>query len=193
MKQRLLTAERFGHNTGDPWRWRPAQGTDIQAIVDLIGRNYEVDGAGITDINPVEGSRNLMFAIVNQMYAPKKELISVAELVDGKEIVAFTWAVRDIRQPWSTEEMVVPKLLSVELTMSNRCKTALCVQAMLMWERWAQVCEIKTISSSTMRLDWEPLMKLHAAMDYTVRGSNAYKRMSTVKFEQATGSIILPR
>jgi hypothetical protein len=193
MKKKLLTAERFGHNTGDPWRWRAATGADIQAIVALIGRNYEIDGAGITDINPVEGSRNLMFAIVNQMYAPKKELISVAELVDGKEIVAFTWAQRDIRNPWSTEEMVVPRLLSVELTMSGRCKTALCVQAMLMWERWAQVCEIRTISSSTMRLDWEPLMKLHAALDYTVRGSNAFKRMNTVKFEQETGSIILPR
>ena len=120
-------------------------------------------------------------------------MISVAELVDGKEIGAFTWAVRDIRQPWSVEEMIVPKLLSVELTLSGRCRTALCVQAMLMWERWAQVCEIKTISSSTMRLDWAPLMKLHKAMDYTVRGSNAFKRMNTVKFEQSTGSIILPR
>ena len=193
MKRRLLTAERFGHNTGDPWRWRAATGADVQAIVALVGKNYEVDGAGVTDINPVEGSRNLMLAIVNQMYAPKKELISVAELVDSKEIVAFTWAVRDIRQPWSVEEMIVPKLLSVELTLSGRCRTALCVQAMLMWERWAQVCEIKTISSSTMRLDWAPLMKLHKAMDYTVRGSNAFKRMNTVKFEQSTGSIILPR
>jgi hypothetical protein len=193
MKRKLLTAERFGHNTGDPWRWRAATGSDIEAIVALVGRNYEADGMGVSDINPVEGSRNLMFAVVNQMYAPKKELISVAVLQDTGEIVAFTWAQRDIRHAWSTEEMVVPKLLSVELTLSQRCRTALCVQAMLMWERWAQVCEIKTISSSSMRLDWEPLMKLHAAMDYTVRGSNAFKRMSTVKFEQSTGSIILPR
>jgi len=193
MKRTVLTAERFGHNTGDPWRWRAATGADIQAIVDLIGRNYEVDGAGITDINPVEGSRNLMFAIVNQMYAPKKELISVAVLPDTGEIVAFTWAQRDVRQPWSTEEMIVPKLLSVELTLSGRCRTALCVQAMLMWERWAQVCEIKTISSSSMRQDWEPLMRIHERMGYTVRGSNAYKRMATVRFEAETGAIILPR
>jgi hypothetical protein len=193
MKRTLLTAERFGHTTGDPWRWRAATGADIQAIVNLVSRNYEADGAGITDINPVEGSRNLMFAVVNQMYAPKKELISVAELPDTKEIVAFTWAQRDVRQPWSVEEMVVPKLLSVELTLSGRCRTALCVQAMLMWERWAQVCEIKTISSSSMRQDWQPLMRIHERMGYTVRGSNAYKRMNTVSFEPATGSIILPR
>lgn len=188
----MITAERFGHTTGDPWRWRPATGSDIQGIVDLIARNYEADGLGLSDINPVEGSRNLMFAVVNQMYAPKKELISVAELTDTKEIVAFTWAQRDIRLPWSVEEMVVPKLLSVELTLSSRCRTALCVQGMLMWERWAQVCEIKTISSSSMRLDWAPLMRLHSAMGYTVRGSNAYKRMNTVNFDTA-GTIILPR
>jgi hypothetical protein len=193
MKKKQIAADTFAHNTGDPWRWRGATGSDIQAIVDLVARNYESDGAGITDINPVEGSRNLMFAVVNQMYAPKKELISVAELTDTKEIVAFTWAQRDIRHPWSTEEMAVPKLLSVELSLSTRCRMALCVQAMLMWERWAQVCEIKAISSSTMRTDWQPLMQLHQRMGYTVRGSNAYKRMATVRFEADTGAIILPR
>jgi hypothetical protein len=193
MKRHLLTADRFGHTTGDPWRWRAATGADIEAIVALVGRNYEADGTGLTDINPVEGSRNLMFAVVNQMYAPKKELISVAELVDGKEIVAFTWAQRDIRQPWSVEEMIVPKLLSVELTLSQRCRTALCVQAMMMWERWAQVCDIKSINSSSIRKDWAPLMRLHEAMGYTVRGSNAFKRMNIIKFEPETSSIILPR
>ena len=191
MKKSIQTS-RFVHTAGDPWRWRAATGDDVQAIVDLVGRNYEVDAAGITDINPVEGSRNLMHAIVNQMYNPKKELISVARTRGDDTLLAVTWAQRDIRQPWSTEEMAVPKILSIELGLSMRCRMALAVQAMSMWERWAQVCDIKCINSSNMRLDWQPFMRLHQSMGYTVRGSVAFKRMNHVQIQPETSRIILP-
>lgn len=190
MKQHYLTPEYFGHRDTDPWRWRAATGADIQAIVDLVALNYEQDGLGISQINPVEGSRNVMHAIVNQMYNPKAELISVAQHPEGA-LVAFTWAQRDIRQPWSTDEMIVPKLLSVDLRLNVRCRTALCLQAMMMWERWAQICEVKSINSSNMREDWQPLMHLHACMGYTVRGSQAFKRLNTIMMDQ-TSRIILP-
>jgi hypothetical protein len=192
MKKDYIKPEYFSHQATDPWRWRGATGEDIQAIVDLVGRNYEVDGYGITDINPVEGSRNLMFAVINQMYNPKKELISVARHKEDDTLLAFTWAQRDIRHPWSTEEMIVPRMLSVELSLSNRCRTALCIQIMLMWERWAQVCDVKSINSNSMRHDWQPLMRLHKAMDYDVRGSMAFKRLNHVVLQPETSRIILP-
>lgn len=184
--------QKYRHRPEDPWRWRAAQGPDIPVIIDLIMRNYEQDGTGVTDINPVEGSRNLMFAIVNQMYSPKKEMITVAEFTEDKTILAFTWCQRDVRQPWSTEEMIVPKLLSVDLGLTARCRMALCVQAMLTWERWAQICKVSTINSSSMRHDWQAFMHLHELMGYDVRGSMAFKRLNTVNFEPETSRIILP-
>lgn len=192
MRNDYLRPEYFGHTVADPWRWRAAQGPDVEAIIDLVMRNFEQDGINITDINAVEGSRNLMHAIVNQMYAPKQELISVARLTDGDDLVAFTWAMRGQRHPWSTEEMIMPRMLSVELAMTARCRTALCIQAMTMWERWAQACEIKCIASNNMRHDWRTLMRLHEAMGYSVRGSMAFKRLNTVNFSPDTGRIILP-
>lgn len=185
-------SRRYAHNTGDPWRWRAAQGPDIPAIVDLIFKNYQQDGQGVAEIDAVEGSRNLMFAIVNQMYNPKKEMITVAQSVEDNTILAFTWCQRDVRQPWSTEEMIVPKLLSVDLGMTARCRLALCVQAMLTWERWAQVCKVAAINSSSMRHDWQSFMHLHERMGYTVRGSQAFKRVSTVTIHSETNRIVLP-
>jgi hypothetical protein len=185
-------SNKYSHTVADPWRWRAAQGPDIPAIVDLIVKNYEQDGTGIAEINAVEGSRNLMFAIVNQMYNPKKEMITVAELTEDKTILAFTWCQRDVRQPWSTEEMIVPKLLSVDLGMTARCRMALCVQGMLTWERWAQVCKVAAINSSSMRRDWQSFMHLHERMGYTVRGSQAFKRVNTVTIHSETNRIILP-
>lgn len=192
MRNEYLKPEYFGHQVADPWRWRAAQGTDVEDIVALVLRNFEADGSGITDINVVEGSRNLMHAIINQLYAPKQELISVARLTDGADLVAFTWAVRGQRHPWSTEEMITPKLLSVQLDLTVRCRTALCIQAMQMWERWAAACEVKCIASNNMRQDWQTLMRLHESLGYDVRGSMAFKRLSTLNFSPDTGRIILP-
>lgn len=184
--------DRWRHTPADPWRWRAAQGPDVPGIVDLVLRNYEQDGAGIAEINPVEGSRNLMHAIVNQMYNPKQEMITVAVDTDDDTILAFTWCQRDVRQPWSTEEMIVPKLLSVDLGMTARCRTALCVQAMFTWERWAHVCKVACINSSSMRQDWQAFMHLHERMDYTVRGSQAFKRLNNLTINPDTNRIILP-
>lgn len=184
--------EKYRHTKGDPWRWTNATGQDIQDIVDLCMRTASKETKGITECNPVEGSRNLMYTIVDQMYAPKSAMISVCRLVDTNELVAINWCGRGVRQVWSTEEMVVPKHLSIDDSLTKRCRIALCVQAMTQWERWAQIIELKLINSSSMRDNWKGFMHIHEKMGYTVRGSNAFKRLVEVKMETETGRIILP-
>ena len=192
MKQHsYIRPEYFNHCERDPWRWRGATGNDVEAIIALIDRYFAQDNTGIP-VQPLEGARNLMHAIVNQMYDPKTELLSVAYLTETGEIIAVNWAQRNLRMPWSTEEMIQPKFLSVNQDLTARIRVALCVQAMLMWERWAQVCEIKNINSNSMRKEWSALMGLHEAMGYVVRGSQAFKRLSIVNLQQETSKIILP-
>lgn len=192
----MIDPIRFRHRATDPWRWQAATGPDVPDMVDLVQRNYELDAVGQVEINPVEGSRNLMFAIVNQMYNPRTDLVSVARRTEDDRLLAVTWATRGVRNPWSTEEMVVPKILSLELGLSVRTRTALAVQGMLLWERWARVCEIACISSCTTRQDWQGYMHLHAQMGYDVRGSIAVKRLSTITYQVDDnlqgGRIIVP-
>ena len=190
--KKTLDPTNYKHVSTDPWRWRAASGPDVPAIVQLVIDNYTTDVETFLPIHAVELSRNVMFAIVNQMYNPKKELISVAVHEASEQIVAFTWAQRDIRNPWSVEEMIAPKMLSIDLRLNTHVRVALCIQAIIMWERWAQVCEIPVINSNTLRKEWTALMRLHTLMGYQVRGSIAFKRLNTINIEQETGRIILP-
>jgi hypothetical protein len=58
-----------------------------------------------------------------------------------------------------------------------------------MWEIWTRACKINIIFSSTIRESQDPFMRLHERAGYTVRGSCAYKRMSNIKIDPASGKV----
>jgi len=186
-----MTLLKLRHTAQDPWRWRPAQPPDIPGIVDLVTAFSGADSQGITEVNPVEGSRNVMHAVVNQTYNPKSEMISVATLGDG-EIIAFNWAQRDLRLTWSTEEYVFSRFMSIHSGLTGRIRMALAVQSILQYERWAQVNKIPLVISTSMRQDWQTLMRIHQRLGWTTRGSTAYKRMNLLDIDSTTNKIILP-
>jgi len=51
----------------------------------------------------------------------------------------------------------------------------------VLWETWARECSVPVICSTTMRRDQEGFLELHRKLGYDVRGSFAYKRVSTVQ------------
>lgn len=181
----MLNPDRFIHTQRDAWRWAPALPADVQAIVDLVFTEYAQDAKHIWNIDPVEGGRNLMHAIVNQMYNPTTEFVSVCRRTVDDKIIAFTWAKRDQRQVFSREEMIGPQFASIDLSLSARSRVTIVFQMMRLWEKWAEVCEIKLIASSNIRADWENLMFLHSCAGYLVRGTLAWKRLSmkTIKID----------
>jgi len=174
--------EQYSHTTADSWRWRPAAGSDVDALVRLsfeqIG--HEVDD--IYTIDLIELGRNMLLSIVNQFYNPKKELFSLAADVDTGEIIAYTWAERGQYVPWSTEECIVIRMSQVAPHISNRKKLFLLAQQIRMWEVWAAACGIKIIVSATIRAKHDAFLRLHEQAGYTIKGSSAYKRLSTATF-----------
>ena len=175
--------EDYAHTTADTWRWRPAAGTDVEAITDLSLVHFRAETEGVFENSPVEGSRRITHAVVNQFFNPKMELISVAQSTLHQGIVAFTWAERGHRVPWSSEELITIMIAHVDMSLSARDRVFLCAQMMRMWEIWAEACEVKIINSSTMREDQTAFLNLHRSAGYTVRGSTAYKRLNQVTFE----------
>jgi hypothetical protein len=173
-----MSIDRFRYSEQDPWTWAPAQPQDVEDIIGLVFTNYGPDAKNIFAVEPVEGSRNLMHAIVNQSYAPKSEFISVCREKTTRKMLAFTWAIRDQRMPFTCEEMIVTKFASVDLKISSIRRTRLIFQIFRLWERWADVCEIKIIASCSILANWENMMYLHSCAGYLVRGSNAFKRLS---------------
>jgi hypothetical protein len=183
MKQvKNIDLEQYAHTTADSWRWRPAAGSDIEALVKL---SFEQIGHEVDDIYTIdllELGRNMLLSIVNQFYNPKKELFSVACDVDTGEIIAYSWADRGQTVPWSTEETIGIRMCQVAPHISARKKLFLLAQQIRMWEIWATACNVKIIVSATTRRNQEAFLRLHESAGYTVKGSSAYKRLNTATF-----------
>ena len=175
----------YAHSTADVWRWRPAAGTDVEAITDLALIYAGHESEGIFTYDNVEFSRKITHAVVNQFFNPKMELVSVAQSTVHSGIVAFTWAQRGHHVPWSAEEMIAVMMAHLDGSLSPRDRIFLCAQQMRMWEIWAEACDVKIINSSTMRDNQKAFLELHRSAGYTVRGSTAYKRLNKVSFEIA--------
>ena len=186
-----MNIDRFRYKDQDPWTWQPAQPNDVESSVNLMWDSYKQDATNLWPIDPIEGSRNLMHAIVNQTYAPKAEFITVCRDKTTNKLLGWTWATRNERMAFSREEMIMPKFASVDLSISPLVRTRLIFQMFRLWERWADVCEVKLISSSSVRMDWENMMYLHSMAGYHVRGSIAWKRLSmkTIKLDDPIFSI----
>jgi hypothetical protein len=172
----------YAHTIADPWRWRPAAGPDTEAITDMAQSHFGLETDQIFTNEPIEYSRNVLLATVNQFYNPLKELISVATHTETGQLLAYTWAMRGQYAPWSTEEMVAVRIAHCNMRLSARGRIHLLAQMIRMWETWARACEIKIICSSTVRGDQTAFMHLHERAGYSVRGSIAYKRLSVATF-----------
>ena len=184
MKQAKHTSlAQYAHTEADPWRWRPAAGPDTEAITAMAQSYFGAETDRIFENDPIEYSRNVLLATVNQFYNPKRELISVATHTETGQILAYTWCVRGQYSPWSTEEMVAVKIAHVNLKLGTRPRIHLLAQMIRMWETWAQACDIRIINSITVRGDQAAFMHLHRNAGYSVRGSIAYKRLNTATFD----------
>ena len=179
--------ESYSHTTADRWRWRAPTGADTQDITDLALVCFGSETDDFFRNDPIEYSRNIMLATVNQFYNPLSELLSVA--YDGDMLLGYTWAVRGQYSAWSKEEMVTIKIAHVRLDLTQRERVTLLAQMIQMWEIWARACKVNIVFSSTIRDSQDAFMRLHARGGYTVRGSCAYKRLSQIKIDLDTGKV----
>jgi hypothetical protein len=158
--------------------WRPATGLDVAPIVAMAEQHFQTEIDTVFTPDPVAYSRNLTIAVVNQFYLPTTELVSVA-VDNNNNLVAYTWAQSAQRAPWSDDNMVVVKMAHVDLALSSRDRIVLVKDMMRLWEAFAIMSSTPIVCSTTMRRDQEAFLRLHERMGYDVRGSYAYKKVST--------------
>jgi len=156
--------------------WRPAHGGDVPDIVRMAQDHFESEIDQIFTPDPIAYSRNITLAVVQQFYSPLTQLISVAR-TGQDQLVAYTWAERNQRAPWSDDEMVVIKMAHVDLALSTRTRIRLIQDMIDLWETWAALCQVPVICSSTVRGDQAAFLRIHAGRGYDVRGSYAYRRL----------------
>lgn len=159
------------------YAWRPADGRDVEAIVDLAVQGFQCEIDTIFEPDPVAYSRNVTLAIIRQFYGPSSELFSVAR-DESNGLIAYTWAGRNERAPWSDDEMVVVRMAHVDLNLSPRVRVQLIQDMIALWEGFAAFAGVPIICSSTVRGDQAAFLRIHQRAGYDVRGSYAYKRLT---------------
>ena len=160
------------------WQWQPTSGADVSAMVQMAQNHFETEIDQIFQPDPLAYARNLTMATVTQFYNPQAELLRVARENHTDRILAYTWAVRGERTPWSDDEMVFAKMAHVDLSLPPRQRLRLVTGMVLAWETWARECSVPIVCSTTMRRDQSGFLELHRKLGYDVRGSYAYKRLT---------------
>ena len=159
------------------WTWCSTTGSDVPAIVRMAQTHFESEIDTVFTPDPEVYARNLMLATVQQFYNSRAELLRVAREHETDRIMAYTWAIRGQRSPWSDDEMICVRMAHVDLTLPVRQRLRLVTGMIVLWETWAQECSVPVICSTTMRRDQDGFLNTHRRLGYDVRGSYAYKRL----------------
>lgn len=162
------------------YKWRPANGLDVQHIVKMAQDHFQVEIDHIFTPEPTTYARNITLAIIQQFYGPLSTLFSVC-VDDDNQIKAYLWAGRNERAPWSDDEMIVIKMVHLDLSLNARLRIQLIKDMIQIWENWAKLCNVDIICSTTMRKEQDAFLKIHKKQNYDIRGSYAYKRLSTTQ------------
>jgi len=157
--------------------WRLADIADTNDIVGMAQQHFESEIDDIFSPEVPTMLRNVTFAIMNQIYYPGTEMITVCRAADDNKLLAYTWAKSNDRACWSDDPMVCVRMAHVDLSLSARERIKMVKDMMEHWERLAAYSGNKIICSTTMRHDQDAFLKLHARAGYSVRGSYAYKKL----------------
>lgn len=157
--------------------WNLAQIEDITEIVQMAQQHFETEIDQIFTPEVPTMTRNVTFAIMNQIYYPGSEMITVCRDLTSRKLLAYTWAKSGDRAAWSDDAMICVRMAHVDITLSPRLRVSLVQDMMTHWERLADYSGNRIICSTTMRHDQAGFLKLHARAGYSVRGSYAYKRL----------------
>ena len=163
------------------WTWESTTGTDVPTIVRMAQDHFEQEIDLIFTPDPVAYARNLTLATVQQFYNPGSELLKVAKCCDTGRMLAYTWAICNEKTPWSDDAMICIKMAHVDLELPVRQRLRLVTGMIVLWETWARSISVPIVCSTTMRRDQAGFLEIHRRLGYDVRGSYAYKRLSTLQ------------
>lgn len=159
------------------YSWRLSEIADTNDIVAMAQQHFEGEIDSIFTPEVPTMLRNVTFAIMNQIYYPGSEMITVCREEGSNRLLAYTWAKSNDRACWSDDNMICVRMAHVDLALPARLRVRLVRDMMSHWERLAAYSGNNIICSTTMRHEQDGFLKLHERNGYSVRGSYAYKKL----------------
>lgn len=160
------------------YTWTFAQLPDVDDIVSMAEQHFQTEIDLIFKPEPPVYARNLAYAVLNQTYYPGSELLTVAR-DENNTLLAYNWAKSNDRAFWSDDYMINVRMVHLNLALPTRTRIQLIKDMMNQWEELAKFSKNPIICSTTMRHSQDAFLKLHVKAGYSVRGSYAYKKVST--------------
>jgi hypothetical protein len=156
------------------YTWAYANINDATELMSLnLKVQYEVDT--LFNFDPNVLAHHLVTGLVNQNYKRAADLIVLVR--DERGIIAYTWARAGERSIWSDDEILLVRMAHVDPALSTRERVMLIKDMLEIWEGFAKMRQIPVIASTTLRQEQTAFLKLHTNAGYTLRGSQAYKRV----------------
>jgi len=166
---------KFSYHPSQPWSWRQADQTDVEAIMDLMEQHYQHEADAFFTINRTRMGYHLRQAILDQQYQLNTHVLGVA--VQEQRMLAWHWCSRGAYQPYSNDEMATGEFVHIDLNLPPRVRIMLCTQILEQWCAWSEVNQIPVLASTTIRTEQAAFMRIHERLGFTVKGSFAWKRI----------------
>lgn len=160
---------------------------DVDEVIELadVVYGHEADGVLVRDRGVFR--HRLTVACTEQVFNRAREFISVCRglgyvdaggyqrLVDDK-LLGFCWFDRGGYTTYSNEEISNAKFHHVDLSLPAKTRVRLINQMIDQHILWANNCGVPVICSTSIRLEHDGFMRIHAKRGFRVHGSYAWGR-----------------
>ena len=150
--------------------WELLKKHDVLEVLGIFSGYYEVE-AGVLGYDPHFLERNLTMATTLQEYDKSKEFIAIYR---EDEIEAACWFDRGGYAAYSTKEISNAKFHHVRLDLPLKKRVRLVNQMIDQHILWAHNWGIPVVCSSSVRVEHDGFMRIHAKRGFTVHGSFAW-------------------
>jgi hypothetical protein len=173
-----MNREALSYKDTDNWTWNKAVQNDVLDILNLVEQNYQSEIEHILTPNRTKMTYHLQKAILEQVYKPNAELLSIAREKGTRKILAWGWVVRGKFTVYANEEMAVAEFAHTDLSLPVRTRMRLMGQLFDQWIAWCALHEIPVLCSTSIRDDQSGFMRLHDHYGFSRKGSFAYLKVT---------------
>jgi len=148
---------------------------DVDEIVALMERHYEIEINQFFQYNPSRLRYHLYQLILDQSFQINKEFLRVAR--QHGRIIAWSWLTRDKFTVYADQEMAVAEFIHINLELPVRQRIQLIREVLQDWITLCEANSIPVLCSTTIRMEQRAFMRIHEQLGFVVRGSFAYRRI----------------
>lgn len=155
---------------------------DVEDIVELADSVYGKEADGIVKRDRQVFRKNVTLAATYQLFDRSREFLAVCRSLTPKgeivvdELLGFCWFDRGGYTTYSNEEISNAKFHHLRLDLPAKTRVRLVNEMIDQHILWAHTYGIPVVCSTSVRMEHDAFMRIHAKRGFKVTGSYAWIR-----------------